>query len=117
MAGRRPGRPGDDPGHRPRRPTTSASVEQALVENLHRQDLTPLEEAAAFQQLIEDFGLTHEQVADRVGKSRSAVTNTLRLLGLPPAIQHCSPTASCRPATPGPCSARRTGRCRSSSPA
>ena len=64
-----------------------ASVEQALVENLHRQDLTPLEEAAAYQQLLEDFELTHEQVADRVGKSRSAVTNTLRLLGLPPAIQ------------------------------
>ncbi len=64
-----------------------ASVEQALVENLHRQDLTPLEEAAAFQQLIEDFQLTHEQVADRIGKSRSAVTNTLRLLGLPPGIQ------------------------------
>ena len=65
-----------------------SSVEQALVENLHRQDLTALEEAAAYQQLIEDFGLTHEQVAERVGKSRSAVTNTLRLLGLPPAIQH-----------------------------
>ena len=64
-----------------------ASVEHALVENLHRQDLTPLEEAAAYQQLIEDFGLTHEQVADRVGKSRSAITNTLRLLGLPPGIQ------------------------------
>ena len=65
-----------------------ASVEQALIENLHRQDLTALEEAAAYQQLIEDFDLTHEQVADRVGKSRSAITNTLRLLGLPPAIQH-----------------------------
>ncbi|NNE11927.1 MAG: ParB/RepB/Spo0J family partition protein [Ilumatobacter sp.] len=65
-----------------------AAVEQALVENLHRRDLTPLEEAAAYQQLIEDFELTHEQVADRVGKSRSAVTNTLRLLGLPPLIQH-----------------------------
>jgi ParB family chromosome partitioning protein len=65
-----------------------ASVEQALVENLHRQDLTPLEEAAAYNQLIEDFSLTHEQVAERVGKSRSAVTNTLRLLGLPPAVQH-----------------------------
>lgn len=65
-----------------------ASVEQALVENLHRQDLTALEEAAAYQQLIEDFDLTHEQLADRVGKSRSAITNTLRLLGLPPGIQH-----------------------------
>ena len=64
------------------------SVEKALVENLHRQDLTPLEEAAAFQQLIEDFGLTHAQVSDRIGKSRSAVTNTLRLLGLPPTVQH-----------------------------
>ena len=64
------------------------SVEKALVENLHRQDLTPLEEAAAFQQLIEDFSLTHEQVATRVGKSRSAVTNTLRLMSLPPSIQH-----------------------------
>ena len=65
-----------------------ASVEQALVENLHRADLTALEEAAAYQQLIEDFELTHEDVATRVGKSRSAVSNTLRLLGLPPSIQH-----------------------------
>ncbi len=64
------------------------SVERALVENLHRQDLTPLEEAAAYQQLIEDFELTHEQVASRVGKSRSAVTNTLRLMSLPASIQH-----------------------------
>lgn len=65
-----------------------SAVEQALVENLHRQDLTPLEEAAAFQQLIEDFHLTHDDVAQRVGKSRSAITNTLRLLGLPPGVQH-----------------------------
>ncbi len=65
-----------------------SSIEQALVENLHRQDLTPLEEAAAYQQLIEDFGLTHEQISSRVGKSRSAITNTLRLMSLPPAIQH-----------------------------
>jgi ParB family transcriptional regulator, chromosome partitioning protein len=64
------------------------AVEQALVENLHRDDLTPLEEAAAFQQLIEDFELTHDEVARRVGKSRAAITNTLRLLGLPPAVQH-----------------------------
>ncbi len=62
-------------------------VEQALVENLQRQDLTPLEEAGAFQQLIEDFGLTHDEVATRVGKSRSTITNTVRLLQLPPAIQ------------------------------
>jgi ParB family chromosome partitioning protein len=65
-----------------------SSVEQALVENLHREDLTPLEEAAAYQQLIEDFELTHEQVAVRVGKSRTTITNVLRLLSLPPAIQH-----------------------------
>lgn len=65
-----------------------SSVEQALVENLHRQDLTALEEAAAFQQLLEDFSLTHDQVASRVGKSRSAITNSIRLLGLPPAVQH-----------------------------
>lgn len=64
------------------------AVERALVENLHREDLTPLEEAAAYQQLQEDFGLTHEQIATRVGKSRSAVTNTLRLMSLPPAVQH-----------------------------
>jgi ParB family transcriptional regulator, chromosome partitioning protein len=64
-----------------------ASMEQALVENLHREDLNPLEEAAAFQQLIEDFGLTHEKLSSRVGKSRAAITNTLRLFQLPPAVQ------------------------------
>jgi ParB family chromosome partitioning protein len=64
------------------------SVEQALVENIHRADLTPLEEAAAYQQLIEDFEFTHEQLATRLGKSRATVSNTLRLLTLPPAIQH-----------------------------
>ena len=62
-------------------------LEQALVENLHRQDLSPLEEAGAYQQLVEDFGLTHDEVASRVGKSRVAVTNTLRLFQLPPSIQ------------------------------
>ena len=70
------------------RPTDDVgSVEQALVENLHRQDLTPLEEAAAYQQLLEDFELTHDQLAGRVGKSRSAITNSIRLLGLPPSVQ------------------------------
>lgn len=64
-----------------------SSIEQALVENLHRQDLTPLEEAAGFQQLLDDFKMTHENVALRVGKSRSAITNSLRLLALPAAIQ------------------------------
>jgi ParB family chromosome partitioning protein len=65
----------------------ASALEQALVENVHRADLNPLEEAAAYQQLIEDFNLTHEQVAARVGRSRVAITNTLRLLQLPPAIQ------------------------------
>jgi ParB family transcriptional regulator, chromosome partitioning protein len=64
-----------------------ASLEQAVVENLHRQDLNPLEEAAAYQQLIEDFSMTHEQLATRVGKSRATVTNMLRLFQLPPTIQ------------------------------
>lgn len=68
-------------------PDDLSAVEQALVENLHRQDLTALEEAAAYLQLIEDFELTHDEVARRVGKSRSAITNTLRLLGLPPEVQ------------------------------
>lgn len=63
------------------------SVEQALVENLHRENLTALEEASAYQQLVDDFGLTHEKVAKRVGKSRAAVSNALRLLQLPASIQ------------------------------
>ncbi|MCU1376070.1 MAG: parB, partial [Actinomycetia bacterium] len=64
-----------------------SSLEQAVVENLHRQDLNPLEEAAAYQQLIEDFSMTHDQLAIRVGKSRTTITNMLRLFQLPPAIQ------------------------------
>ncbi len=63
------------------------SLEHALVENLHRQDLNVLEEAAAYQQLIEEFGYTHDVVATRVGKSRVTVTNTLRLLQLPSGVQ------------------------------
>ncbi|MCB0963580.1 MAG: ParB/RepB/Spo0J family partition protein [Acidimicrobiales bacterium] len=65
----------------------TASLEQALVENLHREDLHPMEEAAAYQQLIEDFKLSHDDVARRVGRSRSAVSNMLRLFQLPPSIQ------------------------------
>ena len=64
-----------------------ASLEQALVENLHRVDLNALEEAGAYQQLIDEFGLTHEQVAARMGKGRATVTNTLRLLQLPAGAQ------------------------------
>ncbi|MGZ4688088.1 MAG: ParB/RepB/Spo0J family partition protein [Acidimicrobiia bacterium] len=65
----------------------ASALEHALVENVHRADLNVLEEAAAYQQLIEDFGLTHEEVAMRVGRSRTAVTNTMRLLQLPPTVQ------------------------------
>lgn len=65
----------------------TASLEQALVENLHREDLHAMEEAAAYQELIEDFQLSHEEVARRVGKSRSAVSNMLRLFQLPASIQ------------------------------
>lgn len=63
------------------------SLEQALVENLHREDLNALEEAAAYQQLIDEFDMTQDQVAQRVGKSRSAVANTLRLFQLPGTVQ------------------------------
>lgn len=70
-----------------REATDVVSLEQALVENLHREDLNALEEAAGYQQLIEEFHLTHDELATRVGKSRTAVTNTLRLFQLPPSIQ------------------------------
>lgn len=63
------------------------SLEHALVENLHRQDLNAIEEASAYQQLIEEFEYTHEEVAVRVGKSRAAVSNMLRLLQLPSSVQ------------------------------
>jgi ParB family chromosome partitioning protein len=63
------------------------ALQQAIVENVQREALDPLEEAAAYQQLIEDFQLTHEDVARRVGKSRVTVTNYLRLLQLPPTVQ------------------------------
>lgn len=62
-------------------------LRDALLENLHRTQLNPLEEAAAYAQLLEDFGCTHEQLAGRVGRSRSQVTNTIRLLRLPPVVQ------------------------------
>jgi ParB family chromosome partitioning protein len=64
-----------------------ASLERALVENVQREDLNPLDEAAAYQQLIEDFSLTHEQVSQRVGRSRTVVTNALRLFQLPATVQ------------------------------
>jgi len=70
-----------------REATEEERLELALIENLQRADLTPLEAAEAYRQLVEDFSLSHEEVAARVGKSRVAVTNTLRLLKLSPAVQ------------------------------
>lgn len=62
-------------------------LRDALMENLHREQLNPLEEAAAYQQLLDDFSATHEELARRVGKSRPHISNTMRLLNLPPAVQ------------------------------
>ena len=62
-------------------------LRDALLENLHRSQLNPLEEAAAYQQLLGDFGATHEELARRIGRSRPQISNTIRLLGLPPSVQ------------------------------
>ncbi|HKL12391.1 MAG TPA: ParB/RepB/Spo0J family partition protein [Halanaerobiales bacterium] len=62
-------------------------MEVALIENLQREDLNPIEEAYAYQKMIEEFDLTQKEVAERVSKSRSAIANTLRLLNLPPSVQ------------------------------
>lgn len=67
--------------------TPQDMLELALVENVQRADLNPLEEASAYQQLVEEFGLTHEEVARRVGKSRPTITNTIRLLELPESVR------------------------------
>jgi ParB family chromosome partitioning protein len=62
-------------------------LRDALLENVHRANLNPLEEAAAYQQLLEEFGATHEELAKRIGRSRPQISNTIRLLNLPPAVQ------------------------------
>jgi ParB family chromosome partitioning protein len=67
--------------------TDENMLRDALLENLHRADLNPLEEASAYKQLLEDFGITQEQLADRLGRSRPQITNTLRLLKLPMDVQ------------------------------
>lgn len=64
-----------------------AMLRDALLENIHRVDLNPLEEAAAYQQLLEEFGATHEELAKRIGRSRPQITNTIRLLNLPGSVQ------------------------------
>lgn len=65
----------------------TAMLRDALLENLHRSQLNPLEEASAYQQLLEDFGCTHEELAARIGRSRPQISNTIRLLKLGPAVQ------------------------------
>jgi ParB family chromosome partitioning protein len=62
-------------------------LRNALIENLHREQLNPLEEAAAYQQLLDDFAATHEELARKVGRSRPHISNTIRLLGLPAGVQ------------------------------
>ena len=62
-------------------------LREALVENIHRSQLNPLEEGAAYQQLLNDFGYTHDELAIKLSKSRPVITNTMRLLNLPPAVQ------------------------------
>jgi ParB family chromosome partitioning protein len=62
-------------------------LRDALLENLHRSELNALEEAAAYQQLLDDFGCTHDELASRIGRSRPQISNTLRLLKLPPGVQ------------------------------
>jgi ParB family chromosome partitioning protein len=64
-----------------------AMLRDALLENLHRAELNPLEEAAAYQQLLDDFGCTHDELAGRIGRSRPQISNTLRLLRLSPPVQ------------------------------
>ena len=70
-----------------RESTETSSLEMALIENIHRADLNGIEEAEAFQQLLEDFGITHEELSKRVGKSRASISNSLRLLQLPPVVR------------------------------
>ena len=65
----------------------TAMLRDALLENLHRSALNPLEEASAYQQLLEDFGCTHDELASRIGRSRPQISNTIRLLKLGPAVQ------------------------------
>jgi len=67
--------------------TDDAMLRDALLENIHRVQLNPLEEAAAYQQLLEEFGATHEELATKIGRSRSQVTNTIRLMKLPVKVQ------------------------------
>ena len=70
-----------------RQTTDDQLLREALIENIHRSQLNPLEEGAAYQQLLNDFSYTHDELAAKLSKSRPAITNTMRLLNLPPAVQ------------------------------
>ena len=76
-------------------------LRDALLENLHRVQLNPLEEAAAYQQLLEDFNCTHAELSQRIARSRSQISNTLRLMKLPPLVQRRLAAGCCRLDTPG----------------
>ncbi len=91
--------------------TPQQLLELALVENIQRADLNPLEEADAYQALMQDFGLSQQDVADRVGKSRVAVANVVRLLRLPDQVKALLAEAVSRKATPAPCWAWPTTTC------
>jgi ParB/RepB/Spo0J family partition protein len=78
------------------------ALEIAIVENVQRADLNPLEEAQGYEQLIAQYGYTQNDLGEVIGKSRSHVANSLRLLKLPDEVRPCCPKAPCRPVMPGP---------------
>ncbi|EUA54039.1 parB/RepB/Spo0J family partition domain protein [Mycobacterium intracellulare 1956] len=78
-------------------------LRDALLENIHRVQLNPLEEAAAYQQLLDEFGVTHDELAARIGRSRPLITNMIRLLKLPIAVQRRVAAGSCPPGMPAHC--------------
>ena len=88
-----------------------AMLRDALLENIHRAALNPLEEAAAYQQLLDEFGTTHDELAQRIGRSRPQVSNTIRLLNLPlPVQRRVAAGVLSRRSRPGPARPRRPGR-------
>jgi ParB family chromosome partitioning protein len=97
-----------------RQTADEAMLRDALLENIHRVQLNPLEEAAAYQQLLDEFAVTHEELASRIGRSRPAITNTIRLLKLPLRCSDGSPPACFRPATHVRCSPLTTREARKS---
>ncbi|GAB3913505.1 hypothetical protein GCM10029964_123140 [Kibdelosporangium lantanae] len=93
-----------------RQTADDAMLRDALLENIHRVQLNPLEEAAAYQQLLDEFEVTHEELASRIGRSRPVITNTIRLLKLPSPCSAGSPPGCFPPGTHGRCSGWRRRR-------